>query len=338
MSQSFVVPPAPALLMAVLRAGRVESAHYGHLVAVTPEGETLASFGDPGFPFYARSTMKPVQLLPLLLSGAADAYALPEACLAVAAGSHAGQDIHVAAVDELLERAGVSADALQCGTHAPLHEPTAQALIREGRSPDVRQCNCSGKHAAMLAVCRHEGWDLATYRSPDHPLQQWIRSLIAELADLPAEALAFGVDGCGVPVWHLPLDRLARIFARLTSPTGLRAELRPAAERVVAAMTARPELVSGPGRVDTELMIAGLGGLVAKIGGEGVHAGGVRGAGIGWAMKVVDGNRRAIAPALAAMLAALGRPVAVHEALQTHVAPVVKNNRGEIVGVGVAAL
>jgi L-asparaginase II len=324
--------------MAVLRAGRVESAHYGHLVAVSPNGDTLASYGDPSFGFYARSTMKPVQLLPLLLSGAADAYALPDTCLAVAAGSHAGQDFHVAAVDELLDRAGVSADALQCGTHAPLHEPTAQALIREGLSPNVRQCNCSGKHAAMLAVCRHEGWDLATYRSPDHPLQRWIRELIAELADLPTEALAFGVDGCGVPVWHLPLDRLARVFARLTSLSHLRLDVRLAAERVMAAMTARPEWVSGPGRVDTELMIAGRGGLVAKIGGEGVHAGGVSGAGIGWAMKVIDGNRRAIAPALTAMLETLGHPVAVHEALQTHVAPVVKNNRGEIVGFGVAAL
>jgi L-asparaginase II len=111
-----------------------------------------------------------------------------------------------------------------------------------------------------------------------------------------------------------------------------------AAERVTAVMTAHPEVVSGPGRLDTELMIAGAGRLVAKIGGEGVHAGGVRGAGFGWAMKVIDGNRRAIAPALVSFLASAGHRVAVHGALETHVAPVVKNNRGEIVGVGVSAL
>jgi L-asparaginase II len=251
--------------------------------------------------------------------------------------SHAGQDFHVAAVDELLARAGLSADLLQCGTHMPLHEPTAHQLIREGRSPDMRQCNCSGKHASMLAVCRHQGWDLATYRSPDHPLQRWIRELIAGLADLRPEAIGYGVDGCGVPVWNLPLDRLALVFARLANPERLEGDLRAAVQRASDLMARYPAYISGPGRLDTELMLAGRGRLLAKIGGEGVHSGGVRGAGLGWAMKVIDGNRRAIGPALASALAKVGQPLEVTEGLHTHVAPVVINNRGEQVGEVVAA-
>jgi L-asparaginase II len=328
----------PELLTIIQRNGRVESAHYGHLAVVGPTGEPLLSKGAPTQPIYARSTLKPVQMLPLFLTGAADAYEIPERSLAVGMASHAGQEFHVEAVQELLERAGLSAEMLQCGTHMPLHEPTAHQLIREGRAPEVRQCNCSGKHAAMLAVCRHEGWDLATYRSPDHPLQVWIRQLIAGLADLTPEAIAYGVDGCGVPVWNMPLDRLALVFARLANPKGLEGDLKVAIGRATDLMTRYPEYVSGPGRLDTELMRAEEGCLIAKIGGEGVHAGGVTGnASFGWAMKIIDGNRRAIGPTLAAALSALGYPLNVTYSLETHLAPVVINNRGERVGEGVAA-
>jgi L-asparaginase II len=325
-----IAPPAP--LTVVMRAGEVESAHFGHLAVVSPDGTPRLSRGTPSQPIYARSTLKPLQILPLLLTGAADTYRLPDESLAVGMASHAGLPKHVGAVQALLDHVGLSPDMLQCGTHMPLDEPTAHGLIRDGLAPEVRQCNCSGKHAAMLAVCRHEGWDLATYRDPGHPLQVWIRELLGRFTDLPASAIGYGVDGCGVPVWHMPLAKLALAFSRLANPDHLEADLRAAVERAAGIMAARPDLISGPGRLDTELMLAGQGRLLAKIGGEGVHAGGIRGAGLGWAMKVMDGNRRAIAPALASALAQLGHPIPVTEGLQTHLAPVVKNNRGEIVG------
>lgn len=332
MTNTLTPPSTPHMLSAVMRAGRIESGHYGHLTVVRPDGEVRLALGGAEQPIYARSTLKPIQILPLFLTGAADAYGLPDTALAVGMASHAGQPMHVEAVQALLTRAGLSAEMLQCGTHMPLHEPTAHELIREGREPEVRQCNCSGKHAAMLAVCRHEGWSLETYRDPDHPLQRWIRELLGRFTDLAPADIGYGVDGCGVPVWNLPLNKLALAFARLGDPNCLEGDLKAAVQRATAVMTRHPELISGPGRIDTELMRAGEGGLLAKIGGEGVHAGAVRGAGLGWAMKVMDGNRRAIAPALASALAQLGHPIPVTEGLQTHLAPVVKNNRGEIVG------
>jgi L-asparaginase II len=332
MTFTLTSPSTPHLLSAVMRAGRIESGHYGHLTVVTPDGEVRLALGGAEQPIYARSTLKPIQILPLFLTGAADGYGLPDTALAVGMASHAGQPMHVEAVQALLTHAGLRAEKLQCGTHMPLHEPTAHQLIREGREPEVRQCNCSGKHAAMLAVCRHEGWSLETYRDPDHPLQRWIRDLIGRFTDLATGDIGYGVDGCGVPVWNLPLDKLALAFARLGEPDCLEGDLKAAVQRAASVMARHPELISGPGRLDTELMLAGEGRLLAKIGGEGVHAGAVRGAGLGWAMKVMDGNRRAIAPALASALARLGHPIPVTEGLQTHLAPVVKNNRGEIVG------
>lgn len=332
MTNTLTPPSTPHLLSVMMRAGRIESGHYGHLTVVSPDGEVRLALGAAEQPIYARSTLKPIQILPLFLTGAADAYGLPDTALAVGMASHAGQPMHVEAVQALLTRAGLSAEMLQCGMHMPLHEPTSHQLIREGREPEVRQCNCSGKHAAMLAVCRHEGWSLETYRDPDHPLQRWIRELLGRFTDMTPTDIGFGVDGCGVPVWNLPLNKLALAFARLGEPDGLEGDLKAAVQRATAVMARHPELISGPGRIDTELMRAGEGRLLAKIGGEGVHAGAVRGAGLGWAMKVMDGNRRAIAPALASALAQLGHPIPVTEGLQTHLAPVVKNNRGEIVG------
>jgi L-asparaginase II len=304
------------------RGDEVESLHCGHLVAVDAGGRVVQAVGDPAERVYARSALKPVQALPLLLSGAAEAFGLPDACLAVAMASHSGEDAHRAAVRALLDRAGLDEGLLQCGTHEPYHVPTAQGLLLRGEVPSAIYCNCSGKHAGMLAVCKHQGWDLATYREVGHPLQRWIRELLAEYAGVPVDDLGHAIDGCGVPVWRLPLIGLARAFARLGSDP-----------RVAGLMANHPHLVAGTGRLDTDLMVAGGGALIGKIGGEAVHAGAIRGTGLGWAIKVTDGNKRALGPALARLLEMLGHPVD----LPAHAAPVVYNNRREAVGQVLAA-
>ncbi len=319
-------------LALAMRSGLVESWHLGHLAVVEADGTLLASRGDPMAEVYVRSAAKPIQALPLWLTGAAKAFALPPASLAVAMASHSGEDVHRGAVQDLLDRAGVDAALLGCGTHVPYHEPTAEALRRSGLAPGPLYCNCSGKHAGMLAVCRHLGWDLAGYRDADHPLQRLIRDLLAELAEVPATAIGHGVDGCGAPVWRLPLVGLARAFARLGDPGGLRPELAAAARAAAETLAAHPRLVAGEDRLDTDLVAAGAGALVAKIGGEAVHAGAWLGGGPGWAIKVGDGNRRAIGPALARAAALVGRPLPDDPRLARHLRPEVRNNHGDVVG------
>lgn len=314
------------------RTGAVESWHLGHLAVVDAAGRRLVTRGDPDAEVYVRSAAKPIQALPLWLTGTAAAFGLAPASLAVAMASHSGEEVHRGAVQALLDAAGVDPELLGCGLHAPYHEPTAEALKRAGRSPDRLHCNCSGKHAGFLAVCRHLGWDLAGYRDPAHPLQAMIRDLLGELAGVPAAAIGHGVDGCGAPVWRLPLVGLARAFARLGDPRGLRPELRAAAEAAGATMAAHPRLVAGEDRLDTDLVAAGAGALIAKIGGEAVHAGAWLGGGPGWAMKVGDGNRRAIGPVLMRAAALAGRPLPDAPPLVRHLRPEVKNNHGDVVG------
>ena len=179
--------PEDAPLAAVRRGALVESVHRGRLAVCDPEGNVLEAVGDPEAYIYARSSAKPFQALPLVLSGAAEAFGLTDEELAVACASHNAEEPHLAAVRSILEKAGLTEDDQQSGAHLPLYEPEADKLIRSGEDPRPIHGNCSGKHAGMLAVCVHEGYETATYRDPGHPLQRRILGLIAEVCGLHGE-------------------------------------------------------------------------------------------------------------------------------------------------------
>lgn len=299
-------PPAASLpedapLVAVSRGAVVESVHRGRFVFCDPEGNVLDGEGDPDAYAYARSSAKPLQALPLVLSGAADAFGLSDEELAVACSSHNAEEPHLAAVRSLLSRAGLTEDDLQSGAHPPMHAPEAAKLARGGEEPRPVHGNCSGKHAGMLAVCAHEGLDTGGYRNPEHPLQRRILGLVAEVCGLRGDEALVAGDDCGVPAFALPLRSLATGFARLATGEGLSGDLAGAAERLSGAMRDHPFLVAGTGRFDTEVM--GATDLVCKSGAEGVFAAGSAD-GWGLAVKISDGGGRASRPAA---LAALGR-------------------------------
>ncbi len=319
------------------RGDLIESVHVGHLLIKNTAGQHLFCRGNPSAMVFARSALKPLQALPLWLTGAARRWGLDGAALAITLSSHSGEDVHVAAVNELLARCGLEAHRLQCGVHTPYHSQVAKDLIRRGEAPGVLRCNCSGKHAGMLAVCAHMGWCLDTYRDSEHPLQRMIRDLLLQLADVASEQLSFAIDGCGVPVWHLPLEGLATFAARLAAPETIPGALGMALSDVSQLMADHPYLIAGEGRLDTDLMQTDGQRFFAKIGGEAVHLGGVRGRGIGWAIKVNDGQNRAIAPALNRALEKVGEAPIHSEAFAKHVAPRVTNNRAEVVGYLAAA-
>lgn len=320
-------------LVEVLRGERVESAHFGRLAVVSPEGEVVLGVGDVESPFYVRSTLKPVQALPFVLTGAWAAHGGNPAWLAVACGSHQGTPMHRALVAAMLEAGGLDAGLLRCGAHVPYDEAEAARLVREGLAPDALHCNCSGKHAGMLLACRAAGWALEGYDLPGHPLQRQVKAALAELIGRPEESLEHAVDGCGVPTYRLSARELGLVFSRFASRARLPASVpSEAAAAIVSAMRAVPEAVSGPGRLDTVLMGEPGAGLWAKIGGEAVHAGAWLPRGLGWGLKIDDGGKRAVGPALGAVLGALAHPAASAASLRTHFAPVVRNNRGEAVG------
>jgi L-asparaginase II len=295
--------PEDVPLVAVRRGPMVESVHRGRLVFCDPEGNVLDATGDPEAYVYARSSAKPFQALPLVLSGAADAYGLTDEELAVACASHNAEGPHLAAVRSLLAKAGLSEDDLQSGAHPPMHGPEADGLTRSGVKPRPIHGNCSGKHAGMLVVCAHEGLDTGGYRNPDHPLQRRILELFTGVCGLRDDEALVAGDDCGAPTFALPLRGLATGFARLATGENLPDEVAGAAARLGGAMRRHPFLVAGTGRFDTEVM--GATRLVCKGGADGVFAAG-SGQGWGLAVKVSDGAGRAVRPAAVAALARRG--------------------------------
>ena len=288
---------AEAITVAVQRGGTVESRHRVHAVAVQ-DGTVVGEAGEGGLLTFMRSAAKPLQAMPLTR-------ALPELAedeLAIACSSHLARPEQLAAVRSLLARAPAGEDELECG--------------EEGDPPARVKHNCSGKHAGMLALCRAHGWDSRGYRLPDHPCQRAMRAEVASAADLDPDELATGVDGCGVVAFALPLERMALAFGRLERLDG--------GDRVASVMRGQPALIRGPDGVDTTIMRAHEG-WIAKGGAEGVMcAAGPRGLGV--ALKIEDGEARAVGPATAAFLSRLGYPI---EKLES---AAVENSHGEEVG------
>jgi len=280
-----------ASLVEVMRGGRVESEHCGAIAVVDAAGQLIAHVGDVRLVSYLRSSAKPFQLLPLIESGAADRFGFTDAELAIIAGSHSGEPRHVAAVQSILNKIGLSEDALQCGVHVPFNPDSAKALRAAGREPTVLYNNCSGKHAGMLAQAIDRGLSTADYLDPQHPVQVAIRQRLAELAELPIDQISVGVDGCTAPCFAMPLHASALAFAKLAE-AGSKVQ-EAGLGRVAQVMMAYPEMVAGEGRLDTDLMRAAPQRVVSKGGAEGYHGLGVirsDGAALGIAIKIGDGD------------------------------------------------
>jgi L-asparaginase II len=333
--------PRPAPLVEVRRGPVVESRHRGHVAAVDGEGRLVASLGEPDTVTYLRSSAKPFQAVPLVTSGAADRFGLNEAELAVACASHSGEDLHAGVVAGMLEKIGLGEDFLKCGVHDPFDRATSERLRRQGESPGVLRNNCSGKHTGMLALALHLGAPPEVYDDPEAPVQQAILRAVSQFSGLRAEEITLGTDGCGAPVFGLPVRTMALMYARLVAPPAdFDDATRGACTRLVAAMTRRPELVGGTvERFDTEVMRALRGLVVSKIGAEGVYTAGVLPCerwpkGLGLAFKIEDGeDRRARATIAIESLRQLG---VLDEDAQKSLSPYasfpVLSHRGEIVG------
>jgi L-asparaginase II len=330
-----------APLVEVRRGPIVESRHRGHLAAVDDVGNLVAFTGEPETVTYLRSSAKPFQALPLVTSGAADRFGLTEVELAVACGSHSGQDLHAETVAGVLRKIGLDESFLKCGVHEPFDCETAERLRARGEPPGLLRNNCSGKHAGMLALAQHLGTPPETYDQPESPVQRAILRAVSLLSGVAAEDVVLGTDGCGVPVFGMPVRAMALMYARLAAPPAEFDETtRRACVRLMAAMTAHPEMVGGTTeRFDTEVMRAARGRVVSKIGAEGVYTAGVLPCeawprGLGLALKIEDGEDRRARSTI--VIESLRQLDVLDENALGALAPYssfpVKNHRGEIVG------
>ena len=251
--------------------------------------------------FY-RSAAKPFQALPLVEEGVADRFGFTDEELAICCASHNAEPEHLALARDILARAGLDERALACGPHPSLRPQRARELWARGTRLGAVHNNCSGKHAGMLALAVARGWPPEGYLDPDHPVQKRMLTEVARWSGVAESELVTGTDGCGVVTFALPLADMAASFARFTAA----ADAGESAARVVAAMTGHPFAVAGTGRVCTAVMERLGDRVFVKTGAEGVYCGGVRGHGVGFALKVEDGARRASDVALIRVLSDLG--------------------------------
>ena len=286
-----------APLFETTRGDLVESVHYGSIAVVDSNGKLLASKGDPHAVAFLRSSAKPFQALPFVERGGVEHFNFTTAELAISCASHEGGNMHVKTVEEMQGKIGIDEKHLQCGAHMPGNSDAFKSLILNDQSPAANRNNCSGKHTAMLAHAKMRGLPLENYLDIDHPIQQDILASFAEMCLIPSEDVQLGIDGCSAPNFAIPLYNAALGMARFCDPHELSAARTEACRNIATAMTTHPEMVSGYGEFDCELMKAGKGKIVCKRGAEGFQIVGILpgvldkdSPGVGIAFKVSDGD------------------------------------------------
>lgn len=328
------------VLVEALRGSAVESMHRGAVAVVDADGRSVLALGDVSRAVFPRSAVKLLQALPLVASGAADALKLSDEELAIACASHNGEPAHVATARGMLAKAGLDADALECGAHWPGLDLATRELAAQGQAPGALHNNCSGKHAGFACLaCALHGRDglrgfLRGYVEPGHEVMREVTSALqaatgADLAQAPV-----GIDGCSIPTYAIPLERLALAFARVATGQGLSTGHARAAQRLRQAIARAPFMVAGTGRFDTRVMEVLGERVCCKVGAEGVYCAALPERGLGVAIKMDDGNTaRAAEVVMAAVIEALLRLDADEAALLRGLSDVTMRNwRGTVVG------
>nr|CAD6422027.1 asparaginase [Rhizobium sp. Q54] len=317
----------------VTRGRIVESRHRGMGIVVDGDGRTVFSFGDVESGVFPRSACKAMQALPLVESGAADAYGFGNRELALACASHSGEDGHAALAASMLARAGRDVSALECGAHWSSDQNTLIHQARTLEKPTALHNNCSGKHSGFVCTCCHAGYEVEGYVNYDHPLQAEIRGTMEALTGAALGYETCGIDGCSIPTYAAPLKGLAHGFARMLTGVGLEPLRAKASRRLMEACMAEPFYVAGTRRACTKLMQVAPGKIFAKTGAEGVFVAALPDQGLAMAVKCEDGTTRAAEAMIFALIARwFERNGEVHQSLMAMANKSMKNWNGIHVG------
>ena len=290
------------VLVEVLRGDRVESRHAGRVAIRDANGARVLALGDVEAPVFPRSAIKALQALPMVESGAPEKFGIDAAEIALACASHGGEPDHVRTASSMLRKAGRDAAALECGAHWPMRESAARALAAQGEKPGALHNNCSGKHAGFVCLACAAGHDPAGYIGVDHTVQRECRAAIEAISGVKLADDSFGIDGCSIPTWPLPLDALALAFARFGTGHGLAPARAAAAKKIRESVAQNPFMVAGTGRFDTGVMAVTGMRAFTKTGAEGVFCASFPDRGFGVALKIDDGGTRAAEAVMMAVI------------------------------------
>jgi len=292
------------VLAHLTRGGIIESFHRGACSIIDCDGTVLKNIGDVAHPIFPRSAIKALQALPLIESGAAAALGYSHQDIALACASHSGEELHIEALQSMLDKSGIEKEHLDCGWHWPMSKKAGQKLAAIGEKPGSLHNNCSGKHIAMLATARHLGEPLENYTKQAHRVQQRVASTVSGFCSYDLLSTTCAIDGCSVPTWAIPLENLSLGFANLARPAERLTRWQDACQQIIRSAKSAPFMVAGSNRFCSDIMIS-VPRLFAKTGAEGVYCGCVPHAGIGIAVKCDDGAERAAQVIFAAAIAAL---------------------------------
>lgn len=281
------------VLVEVTRGQHVESRHAGAVAVLDSAGRTVFSVGDVDRAVFPRSAVKALQALPLLASGAADKYGLTDAEIALACASHSGEPAHAATAGGVLAKLGRDVGCLECGSHWPMDQKAARALAITGAEPSALHNNCSGKHSGFVCLACAMDVDPAGYIRPDHKVQTVVRGALQEMTGAAHSIENYGIDGCSIPSYPVPLRALALGFARFGAGAHMPADFAHAATRIRAAVAGNPFMVAGTQRFDTRMMEVLGARVFMKTGAEGVYCASFPELGYGVALKCDDGAGRA---------------------------------------------
>jgi len=317
------------VVVEVTRGNMVESAHRAAFAVTDTAGKVVLHAGEIERPVYARSAIKPIQALALVESGAAEAFELGDAEIALACASHGGEPRHVETVERWLARIDCSVDDLECGPQLPSNESAMIELIAGGREPSALHNNCSGKHSGFLTFARHMGHPTAGYIKFEHPVQQSVLGILESMTGCDLGNAPRGIDGCGIPTIGIPLGNMALAMARLADPSDQPDRRQAAAQRIRRAMAAEPFMVAGNGRFCTQAMELTGAKAQIKTGAEGVYCAALPELGLGVALKVDDGAGRAAESLMAQLLVRLG---VLSQSQAESLIPPILNRAGRHVG------
>lgn len=322
------------ILMEYTRGKHVENIHRGDIVVVDCNGKILSEIGNARLPMFWRSAAKPFQALPFVKSGGMEKYGLTDEELAILVSSHSGEEFHVNLIRGILKKLGLTEDALDCGAIRPMSGKAFKNLIQHGEKPQQVHNPCSGKHTQILALALMNGIPIDGYTDPNHPAQKMIFEHVAMSSSMKEEDLDIGIDGCGVPVFYLPIYNMSLAYARLGSPhLGDWGEYESAAKRIRDSMSRYPSVLSGSGRVDEAVSQITNGRIIAKCGADAVYCITVKDANMGITFKIEDGSYQATTPMVIGVLKWLDLLTKdERQELDSKYPPILRNIRGDVIG------